>query len=235
MKIICIEGNYTSTIQVCKKRQTRMLSITDSKSLCNLQTNQESVYFNKEKKKDNCAEPVFFLKPETSILRNNQPFFIPDHTQKVIPRVNIVLKICRLGKNIQEKFAHLYYDEIGIGVDMEAADVIEKCIKNGLPWETAKAYDSSSPLGYFIPKNEFEDISNISFSLWRNSKIHTRTNTSGMIYSFDEIIAYVSKYVMLKTGDYIFTGSPETDESVNINDHIECFILDNKALFFNVK
>ena len=187
------------------------------------------------KKKENQSEPVFFLKPESSLLRNTQPFFIPDHALKIILRVNIVLKICRLGKNIQEKFARLYYNEIGIGVDMEAADILEKCRKNKLPWEPAKAYDFSSPLGKFISKDEFEDLTNISFSLVRNGEVFVRANSSGMIYSFDKIISSVSKFMTLKTGDCIYTGSPGIDCGVEINDSIECFIENKKLLSFNIK
>ena len=179
--------------------------------------------------------PVFFMKPESSVLRNKMPFFIPEHTQKIIPKVNIVLKICKLGKNIQEKFAHNYYQDIGIGLDMEAADTIKTCKENGLPWEPAKAYDSSAPVGNFVSKKKFETLNNIPFSLLRNNKIIIHANTSEMIYSFDKIIENISKYITLKTGDYIFTGSPEINESININNKIECFIQENKLLSFNIK
>ncbi len=180
-------------------------------------------------------EPIFFLKPESSLLRNNQPFFIPDYSKKIIPRVNIVLKVCRLGKNIQEKFAHLYFNEIGIGVDMEAADMLEIYKEKGLPWEPAKAFDCSSPIGNFISKKEFKSLSAISFSIFKNKKCICKAYTSEMLYSFDKIIAYVSKYVTLKDGDCIFTGSPEINDTAALNDHIECFIENRKLLAFNVK
>ena len=186
-------------------------------------------------KSNNLAEPVFFLKPETSVLRNKIPFFIPEHSGKIIPKVNLVLKICKLGKNIQEKFAHSYYDEIGIGVDMEASDLLIKCKENGLPWEPAKAYDSSTPLGSFTPKINLSNSQNINFSLLKNGELISKANSSDLLFAFDQIIAYISKYVMLKMGDYIFTGAPELSEYVNINDKIECFIEDKLMLSFNIK
>ena len=195
----------------------------------------EGNYYNKKKDSKYLQEPVFFLKPESSLLRNHQPFFIPDHSKKIIPNVNIVLKVCRLGKNIQEKFAHLYYNEIGVGVDMEATDMLEICIKRGLPWEPAKAFDSSSPLGNFISKKEFKSLSAISFSILKNKNCICKCNTSEMLYSFEKIIAYVSKFVTLKTGDCIFTGSPEINDKAELNDNIECYIENRKLLAFNVK
>jgi 2-keto-4-pentenoate hydratase/2-oxohepta-3-ene-1,7-dioic acid hydratase in catechol pathway len=180
-------------------------------------------------------KPVFFLKPETSLLRDKQPFFIPDYTKVVTPRINIVLKISRLGKNIQEKFAHKYYDEIGIGVDLEATDVLQNSLNNSLPWETAKAYDSSAPLGRFIPKSEFASLNNISFSMIKNSQCICTGNTSEMILFFDKLVEHASKYLMLKMGDYIFTGSPASADILQIDDRIECFIEDKKLLSFHVK
>jgi acylpyruvate hydrolase len=188
-----------------------------------------------EEKQNITSQPVFFLKPESALLINNQPFFIPEHAQQIIPKINVAIKICRLGKNIQEKFAYLYFDEISIGLDMEAADTLEKCTNNGLPWETAKAYDSSAPIGNFFPKKEIIDLSDINFSLYKNGNPIVKANSSQMIFSFDKIISYVSTYITLKTGDYIFTGSPHSIASVSINDKLECFIEDKKLLRFNVK
>jgi acylpyruvate hydrolase len=192
----------------------------------------ESNYPSQENKN---SEPVFFLKPETAIIRNKLPFFIPEHASQIIPRINIVLKVCRLGKNIQERFANRYYTEIGIGVDMEAADVLETCRNKGLPWEKAKAYDSSAPLGDFISINEVADHRAISFSLFKNGDCILKANTYEMIYSFDKIISHVSKFMTLKMGDHIFTGSPETEQSIDINDKIDCFLEDKKLLSFKIK
>lgn len=195
----------------------------------------EDNYKTKENSKLLPTQPVFFLKPESSLLINNYPFFIPDHAKQIIPKVNIALKICRLGKNIQERFAHLYYDEISLGIDMEAADSLAECKKNGLPWETAKAYNSSAPIGNFISKNEFKNINNINFSILINGNHIAKANTSQIMFSFDNIISYVSTYITLKQGDYIFTGSPATDVTVEKNDKIECYLEDKKLLCFNVK
>jgi 2-keto-4-pentenoate hydratase/2-oxohepta-3-ene-1,7-dioic acid hydratase in catechol pathway len=180
-------------------------------------------------------EPVFFIKPETALLRDKNPFFIPDHTKIITPKLNIVIKICRLGKNIQEKFAHKYYDEIGIGVDLEATDVLQNCKNYGLPWEAAKAYDSSAPLGKFLSKNEFSSLNNISFSMNKNGQSFIKGNTSDLILFFDKLVAHASKYLMLKMGDYIFTGSPESLNNLQIEDRIECFIEDKKLLSFHIK
>jgi 2-keto-4-pentenoate hydratase/2-oxohepta-3-ene-1,7-dioic acid hydratase in catechol pathway len=179
--------------------------------------------------------PVYFLKPESALLINNYPFFIPDHSKRIIPKVNVALKICRLGKNIQEKFAHLYYDEISIGIDMEATDTLAKCIKDGLPWEPAKAYDSSAPIGNFASKNDFGNLNNLDFSIHKNGNSIVKANTSQLIFSFESIIAYVSTFMTLKTGDYLFTGSPVINDVVEINDKIECFLVDKKLLSFNIK
>jgi acylpyruvate hydrolase len=179
--------------------------------------------------------PVFTIKPESCLLRNNNPFFIPGHSERFSPRVHLVIKISRLGKNIQEKFAPLYYNEIGIGIDIVAEDSLEICKKRGLPWDIAKAFDSSSPLGNFISTNSISNTENISFSLKVNGQIISESNSSEMIFLFNKIIEHVSKYITLKTGDIIYTGSPENSYSLKINDRIEGFISANRMLWFNVK
>jgi len=194
----------------------------------------ENNYHAKNFKQD-IKEPLFFIKPESSLIRNRQPFFIPDFTKKVIPKINIVLKISRLGKHIHERFANKYYDEIGIGIDFEANDILNICKTNGLPWESAKAYDSSASLGSFILKTDFINLSDISFSILKNGNCICKANTSEILFSFDKIISHVSKYVMIKMGDYILTGSPDINECVDINDKLECFIQDKKVLSINVK
>lgn len=181
------------------------------------------------------SSPVFTIKPETCLLRNNHPFFIPDHSLQISPRLHLVLKISRLGKNIQEKFAHLYYNEIGIGVDMVATGTLKACRNAGLPWEQAKAFDASSPLGNFISAAPLKENKNIPFSLMVNEKIIANPISSEMIFSFSKIIEHVSKYVTLKMGDLIYTGSKENSYSVTINDRIEAFIGEKKLLWFHVK
>ncbi|MFW5792709.1 MAG: fumarylacetoacetate hydrolase family protein [Bacteroidota bacterium] len=174
--------------------------------------------------------PVFFLKPETAIIRAGLPFFYPDFSENIHYETELVLKICRLGKNIQKKFAHKYYNEIGIGIDFTARDLQEKCKQKGLPWEIAKAFDSSAPVGSFIDKKEFENINDIDFSLDINGKIVQKANSGMMIFSFDEIINYVSKFFTLKIGDLIFTGTPAGVGAVNKGDILTAFIKDKELL-----
>ncbi|PIX35353.1 MAG: 2-hydroxyhepta-2,4-diene-1,7-dioate isomerase, partial [Bacteroidetes bacterium CG_4_8_14_3_um_filter_31_14] len=145
------------------------------------------------------TEPVIFLKPDSAILRNNQPFFIPDFSKNLHYEVEIVYKICKVGKTIATQFAHRYYDSIAIGIDFTARDIQENCRKKGLPWEISKAFDSSAAISKFIAKSEFENINNITFSLLKNEKQVQLGNTSDMIFSIDNVIAYVSNYFTLKT------------------------------------
>lgn len=180
-------------------------------------------------------KPVFFMKPDTALLQKNNPFFYPEFSNDVHYEAELVLKICRNGRHIEEQFAHKYYDEIGIGIDFTARDVQAECKKKGLPWEIAKAFDQSAPLGKFLPITDFPDISNIRFVLKINGETKQDGNSKDMIFSFDQIIAYVSQFITLKTGDLIFTGTPEGVGSITIDDHFEAFIEGNKLLDFNVK
>jgi len=180
-------------------------------------------------------EPVIFMKPDSAIIRNNQAFFIPDFSQDIHHEVELVLKINKLGKNINEKYAHKYYDQIGIGIDFTARDVQEKCKEKGLPWEKAKGFDGSAPLGKFISKNKFTNKGGINFRLELNQKTVQEGNTHDMLFSFDAIIAQVSRYFTLKIGDLIFTGTPSGVGPVQTNDKLDCFIEDEKLLSFRVK
>lgn len=179
--------------------------------------------------------PVFFLKQENAITRCNRPFFLPDFSNRVDYETEIIVKINRLGKCIQEKFAHLYYEEIGLGVDFTARDIQQKCIEKGDPWEIAKAFDGSAVVGKFIPKTQFNDIQNINFHLLLNDKEVQRGNTRDMLFSIDHIISYVSKFMTLKTGDIIFTGTPVGVGPVHINDHLQGYIEEQKLFDFYVK
>lgn len=190
---------------------------------------------NYQSEKDQEQEPVFIIKPETCLLRNNHPFFIPEHSDKIIPNIHLVVRISRLGKNVQEKFAHLYYNEVGVGADMVSFDALEFCKKNGLPWETARSYDFSSPLGNFDSLSNFPDINNIPFSLVINDKVIIETNTSSMIHGINKIIEHISKYTMLKMGDLIYTGSPVINQKVSLNDRVEGYLGEKKMLWFNIK
>ena len=182
------------------------------------------------------TKPVFFMKPDTALLQKHNPFFYPEFSNDVHYETELVLKISMNGRHIQEKFAHKYFEEIGIGIDFTARDLQSECKKKGLPWEIAKAFDQSAPLGNkFIPKTNFPDLDNINFSLKINGENRQKGNSGNMIFSFDKIISYVSQFITLKIGDLIFTGTPEGVGSTKINDHFEVFIEDEKLLDFNVK
>ena len=182
------------------------------------------------------TKPVFFMKPDTALLQKHNPFFYPDFSNDVHYEAELVLKISKNGRHIQEKFAHKYFEEIGIGIDFTARDVQAECKKKGLPWEIAKAFDQSAPLSNtFLPKSGFKDLSDINFSLKINGETRQKGNSKHMIFSFDQIIAYVSQFITLKIGDLIFTGTPEGVGPTQINDRFEAFIEDKKLLAFNVK
>jgi len=180
-------------------------------------------------------KPVFFMKPDTALLQKNNPFFYPDFSKDVHYETEIVLKINRNGRHIEEKFAHKYFEEIGIGIDFTARDLQAEQKKKGLPWEIAKAFDGAAPVGQFVSKNRYPDINNLHFSLKINGEIRQQGNTADMMFSFDKIIAYISQFISLKTGDLIFTGTPSGVGPAHINDHFEAFIEDEKLLEFNVK
>jgi len=180
-------------------------------------------------------KPVFFFKPETSLVRRNRPFFYPDFSEEIHYETELVLKISKLGKNIQEKFAVTYFDEIGIGIDFTARDLQRDCKKKGLPWEIAKAFDNSSPIGEFIPVKEFKDTKNIDFHLKLNDNVVQKGNSGDMIFSFEAIIAYVSRFITLKNGDLIYTGTPAGVGPVKIGDKLEAYIEDKKLLSFLIK
>ncbi len=181
-------------------------------------------------------EPVFFLKPDTALLPKKQPFFIPNFSNDIHYEAEVVVKINRVGKNIQEKFASKYYEEIGLGIDFTARDLQQACKKEGLPWEKAKAFDSSAPVGQkFIPIAQIADLNSLNFSLMINGEERQVGNTGDMIFSIDAIIAYISQFITLKIGDLIFTGTPEGVGPIKINDHLEGFIEQEKVLDLKIK
>ncbi|MPT33694.1 fumarylacetoacetate hydrolase family protein [Flavobacterium sp. WV_118_3] len=175
-------------------------------------------------------EPVIFLKPDSAILIKQAPFVIPEFSNDVHHEVEILVKINKVGKYIEPKFAHKYYDEIGLGIDFTARDLQSRLKEKGLPWEKAKAFDGSAVIGDFLPKNEFNSLENITFELTSNGQTVQKGNTSHMLWKIDELIAYVSQYFTLKTGDVIFTGTPAGVAKVNPNDVLEGFI-EGKQLF----
>lgn len=180
-------------------------------------------------------EPVIFLKPDTAILPKKMPFVIPDFSSEIHHEVEVLVKISKVGKYISPKFAHKYYDEIGLGIDFTARDLQAKLKEKGLPWEKAKAFDGSAIIGDFYPKNEFSSVENITFELRNNGDAIQKGNTNQMIWKIDEIISYVSQFFTLKKGDIIFTGTPEGVAKVNPNDFLEGFLEDKKIFSLHIK
>jgi acylpyruvate hydrolase len=180
--------------------------------------------------------PVFFLKPETALIPKNMPFFIPDFTNDLHHEVELVVRINRLGKNIEERFAHKYYSEIGVGIDFTARDLQTECKEKGLPWEMAKAFDHSAPVSQkFISVEALENVNNIPFSLQKNGVEVQKGNSKDMIFNINQIIAYVSKFFTLKIGDLIFTGTPAGVSQVAINDELKAFIGDQELMKLRIK
>ena len=188
-----------------------------------------------ELKNERPDEPVIFMKPDTAILPKKTPFYIPEFSNDVHHEVEILVKINKVGKYIDQKFAHKYYDEIGLGIDFTARDLQNKLKAKGLPWEKSKAFDGSAIIGDFIPKNIFSSIESITFELHNNGKVVQNGNTNQMLWKIDEIIAHVSNYFTLKKGDIIFTGTPEGVAAVKQNDVLEGFIENKKVLRLHIK
>jgi 2-keto-4-pentenoate hydratase/2-oxohepta-3-ene-1,7-dioic acid hydratase in catechol pathway len=180
-------------------------------------------------------EPVVFLKPDSAILLKQHPFVIPEFSDDVHHEVEILVKINKVGKYIEPKFAHNYYDEIGLGIDFTARDLQAKLKEKGLPWEKAKAFDGSAVIGDFYSKNDYDSLKNIQFKLFKNGEIVQLGNTSHMLWKIDELIAHVSQFFTLKKGDIIFTGTPEGVSAVKPNDILEGFIEDKKSFRIQVK
>jgi len=188
-----------------------------------------------ELKNERPEYPLFFMKPDTALIPKDLPFFIPEFSNEIHYEVEFVLRICKVGKHIQKRFAHTYFDQVALGIDFTARDVQEHSRQNGLPWESAKAFDFSAPVGRFFPVSNFHDLNNIDFRLEKNGEIVQKGNTSHMLFGFDEIISHVSKYITFKTGDLIFTGTPAGVGPVAINDVLTGFLFDEKVLTVKVK
>ena len=181
------------------------------------------------------TEPVFFLKPDTSLLKEGSDFYYPEFTQDLHYECEVVIRIDKVGKNIAEKFAHKYYSSISLGIDFTARDLQQKCKEKGLPWEIGKAFEHSAPISNsFISKDEI-DLTQLEFELHQNGKTVQKGNTKDMIFSIDQIIAYVSRFMTLKTGDLIYTGTPVGVGPVAIGDVLEGFIGTKKMFRFEVK
>jgi len=180
-------------------------------------------------------EPLFFLKPETAIQPKGHPFFIPDFSNNIHYEIELVLKIDKAGKHIEERFAHKYYTQIGLGIDFTARDIQEDCKRKGLPWEKAKGFDGSAAISRFFINKSKLDLNNISFLLKRNNKTVQIGNNSDMIFSFDYIVSYVSKFYSLKIGDLIYTGTPEGVGRIEKGDILNGFIGKQEMLKVIVK
>ena len=181
------------------------------------------------------TEPLLFLKPDTAVLLKKFPFVIPEFSNEVHYEVEILIKINKVGKYIDAKFAHKYYDEIGLGIDFTARDLQDQLKAKGLPWEKAKGFDGSAVIGDFVPKETFLSVEDINFSMTKNGVVVQESNSSLMLFKIDELIAEASKYFTLKKGDILFTGTPEGVGKVQTNDVLEGFI-DTKSMFkINVK
>ena len=180
-------------------------------------------------------EPVVFIKPDTALLRNNQPFFIPDFANDFHHEVELLVRINRLGKNIAPQFAHRYYEEIGLGIDFTARDLQDELRSKGQPWEKCKAFDGSAVISEFVSKEKYADVQNINFRLDINDETRQKGNTADMLFSIDQIIAHVSQYFTLKIGDIIFTGTPAGVGSVHINDRLKGYVEDELFFDFWVK
>lgn len=181
-------------------------------------------------------EPVIFTKPDTALLRNNAPFYYPDFSKDIHHEVELVLRVCKEGKNIQEKFALNYIDAIGIGIDFTARDLQQKAKEKGLPWDIAKGFNGSAPISdKFIPIGDFRNLKDIHFSLEVDGVVRQKGNTSLMLFSFEYIIAYLSKFFTLRTGDLIFSGTPKGVGPVTVGNVLSAYIEDEKLLAFEVK
>ncbi|GAB3809268.1 fumarylacetoacetate hydrolase family protein [Spirosoma humi] len=189
----------------------------------------------KELNNEQPEDPVIFMKPETAIPLKHEPFFYPDFSTDVHHEVEILVKINRVGKNIDEKFAHKYYDEIGVGIDFTARDVQSKLKAKGLPWELAKGFNGSAPISNFVPKTSFPDLQNLNFRLDINGETRQTGNTSLMLFKIDYLISFVSRYFLLQQGDILFTGTPKGVGPVQVGDRLTAFIEDTSMLTFDVK
>ncbi|MAW16396.1 MAG: 2-hydroxyhepta-2,4-diene-1,7-dioate isomerase [Flavobacteriaceae bacterium] len=180
-------------------------------------------------------EPLIFIKPDTAVAQSNLPFFIPEFSNEVHHEVEVLVLINRIGKHIHSKFAHKYYDQIGLGIDFTARDIQQQLKSKGLPWEKAKAFDGSAFVGKWFDKSTLGDLGKLSFSLQKNGEVVQNSDTSLMLWPVDEIIAYVSKYFTLKIGDIIFTGTPAGVSQVIKNDRLEGHLNGQKALNLIIK
>lgn len=179
--------------------------------------------------------PVFFLKPETALVSSNRPFFIPDFSRELHYELELVLKICKVGKYISPRFAHTYWDEVGLGIDFTARDLQRQQSEKGLPWEMAKAFDNSAPVSRFFPKSLYDFAKGVEFRLDLNGNTVQQGNSQDMIFSPEKIISYVSRFFTLKHGDLIFTGTPAGVGPVKIGDMLEAYLEGERVMWCRIK
>ena len=196
---------------------------------------QNYVEHNKELNSKNPTEPVVFMKPDTALLKNNKPFYVPDFSDELHYETELIVKINRIGKNIAPQFAHRYYSEIGLGVDFTARDLQRKLKAEGKPWEISKAFDNSAVIGNFIPVQDLTNVQDIRFKLDLNGNTVQNGHSAEMIFPINELIAYVSRFFTLKIGDILFTGTPSGVGTVKPGDRLQGFIFDQKMFDFNIK
>lgn len=181
------------------------------------------------------AKPILFLKPDTALLKGNQPFYHPSFSQEIHYECEVVVRICREGKHIAEKFAHKYYDQLALGVDFTARDLQNELKSQGLPWELSKAFDHSAVVSHFIPTNQLTNLQDLHFTFSQNGELRQSGHTSDMLFSIDQIIAFASEFFTLKTGDLIYTGTPKGVGKIALEDRLEGFLDGVKMFDFEVK
>ena len=180
-------------------------------------------------------EPVIFMKPDSALLKDGKPFFIPDFSKQVDYETELVVRINRLGKNIASRFAHRYYDAVTVGIDFTARDLQKEFREQGSPWELSKGFDNSAAIGKFVSVDKFADIQNLNFKLTIDNQIAQQGNTSDMLFKIDDIIAYVSQFITLKIGDLIFTGTPVGVGPVSVGQHLQGYLEEEKLLDFYIR
>jgi len=180
-------------------------------------------------------EPVIFLKPDTAVTKNNRDFYYPDFSKDIHFEVEVVVQICKEGKHVDEKFASKYYDKVGLGIDFTARDIQQKHKEKGLPWELAKAFDYSAPISQLFPKEKYKSLNNLPFSLTINQETVQKGNTADMIFSIEKLISFISKYITLRKGDLIFTGTPAGVGPISIGDHLQGYLDGERILDFKIK
>ena len=183
----------------------------------------------------NIEEPVFFTKPDSSLFQNTKPMFLPDGLGRIDYETEVVVRICRMGKSISQRFAHRYYDAVTVGIDFTARDLQMKCKEKGLPWMLCKGFDGATALGEWVDKDEVGDVQNLHFHLDKNGTTVQQGCTADMLHKVDELIAYISQYITLKTGDVLFTGTPAGIGPVAIGDYLEGYLEERKLLEFRIK